>query len=310
MRRSLGWLCCVGLIVLGVSTAQGKNTEGKGTEGKATEGKGAESKGAESKGARAKGAERSGKAKPLAWSEVPGPFQGPARSIGGYSAGCVQGAAELPLKGTGYVVTRPERRRMFGHPRLVDFVRELAENAERAGLEPLAVGDLGQARGGPAPNGHASHQNGLDADLWFGPAVKGATSGPSMVEGNAPSSHFGPRAATLLKLAAEDARVNRIFVNPVIKKALCAAQPERGEWLRKVRPWWGHDTHFHVRLTCPEDSPECSPQPPLPAGDGCAEIDWWLSESTLEERKNRAGDYKKRVGAKPPLPASCGALLE
>jgi penicillin-insensitive murein DD-endopeptidase len=251
-----------------------------------------------------------GKAVVPGWSDVLRPAQGPARAIGGYSSGCVQGASELALKGPGYQIMKPERRRMFGHPRLVDFVRELGAKVAEAGLEPLGVGDLGQARGGPAPNGHASHQNGLDADLWFSPGVAGVIEAPSMVDGSKPSSHWSERVPKLLALAAADVRVDRIFVNPVIKQALCAATPsaERAG-LRKLRPWWGHDAHFHVRLACPEDSPECAAQPPLPAGDGCAEVDWWLSEASARERKEKAGQYQKRVGARPELPPSCSALL-
>jgi penicillin-insensitive murein endopeptidase len=247
----------------------------------------------------------------LTWSDVMPPSDGPAKAIGGYSAGCVQGAAELPLTGAGYRVMKPERRRMFGHTRLVDFVRQLGSKIEQGGLDPLGVGDLGQARGGPAPSGHASHQNGLDADLWFSPAVEGAKDAPSMVEGNKPSARWSERVPKLLQFAVSDARVDRIFVNPVIKQALCASVPaaERG-WLRKLRPWWGHDAHFHVRLACPEDSPECAPQPPLPAGDGCAEVEWWLSEASARERKEKAGDYQKRVGARPDLPATCSTLLK
>lgn len=281
-----GDLVAVGLVAfLGTVLVPASDAQGKAAQGKA--------------------------AATLTWSDVMPPSNGPAKAIGGYSAGCVQGALELPLNGPGYRVMKPERRRMFGHPRLVDFVRQLASKIEQGGLEPLGVGDLGQARGGPAPNGHASHQNGLDADLWFSPGVEGAKDAPSMVEGNKPSARWSERVPKVLELAVGDARVDRIFVNPVIKQALCASTPagERG-WLRKLRPWWGHDAHFHVRLACPDDSPECAAQPPLPAGDGCAEVEWWLSEASARERKEKAGDYQKRVGARPELPATCSTLLK
>jgi len=108
-----------------------------------------------------------------------------------------------------------------------------------------------------------------------------------------------------------DSRVDRVFINPVIKRALCEANPAPNRaWLRKLRPWWGHDEHFHVRLACPEDSAACSAQPPLPAGDGCAEVEWWLSAEAAEERAKKATTYQKRVGAKPELPAACSALLK
>lgn len=252
-----------------------------------------------------------GKARPLSWEDVREPVQGPARAIGSYSAGCVQGAEELALVGAGYRVMKPERRRVYGHPKLIEFVRELGSKIEQSGLEPLGVGDLGQARGGPAPNGHASHQNGLDVDLWFSPAPAQTATSRSMVEGNKTSQYFSERVQKLLGFAVADSRVERIFVNPVIKRALCEGSPVTNRaWLRKVRPWWGHDEHFHVRLACPEGSSACAPQPPLPAGDGCAEVEWWLSEQSAEERAKKATTYKKRVGAKPELPAACQALLK
>jgi penicillin-insensitive murein endopeptidase len=244
------------------------------------------------------------------WSRAKGPAGGPAQAIGGYSAGCVQGAKELPFEGKHYLVMKPERHRNFGHPRLVDFVVALSASLEARQLAPLGVGDLGQARGGPAPNGHASHQNGLDVDLWFSAGGPGATQQP-MVDllTNKPSPHYGERVPALLELAAKDSRVARIFVNAVLKKELCEnATGDRG-WLAKLRPWHGHHEHFHVRLACPADSPECQPQPPIPAGDGCGEVDWWLSPESAQDRAKAGESYGKRVGAQPKLPDSCEKLV-
>jgi penicillin-insensitive murein DD-endopeptidase len=244
------------------------------------------------------------------WSRAKGPAVGPALAIGGYSAGCVQGAKALPMEGVNYAVMKPERHRNFGHPALVDFVVQLGKALEERHLAPLGVGDLGQARGGPAPNGHASHQNGLDVDLWFSPGGPGATQQP-MVDllTNQPSPHYGERVPTLLELAAKDARVARIFVNAVIKRQLCEKSTGDRTWLAKLRPWHGHHEHFHVRLACPADSPECQAQPPIPAGDGCNEVDWWLSPESAKDRSKAGETYGKRVGAQPKLPESCDKLV-
>jgi penicillin-insensitive murein DD-endopeptidase len=250
------------------------------------------------------------------WSQAHSPAAGPALSIGSYSGGCVQGARELPLPAQGgrYTVMRPERRRVFGHPQLIDFIVQLSARLEQKQLGPLAVGDLGQARGGPAPNGHASHQTGLDVDLWYEPGTPGAEQ-HSMVdlEGQRPSSYWSERIPALLELAASDPHVARIFVNAVVKQQLCQARaapgtspaPQERAWLGKLRPWWGHNEHFHVRLECPSDSPECQSQPPLPAGDGCEELEWWLSPETAKDRNKGVETYQKRVGAQPKLPESC-----
>ena len=58
----------------------------------------------------------------------------------------------------------------------------------------------------------------------------------------------------MLEVAASDPVVDRIFVNPVIKRELCTHEPPGSLWLRKLRPWWGHHDHFHVRLRCPPGS--------------------------------------------------------
>ncbi len=245
------------------------------------------------------------------WSRAKQPAEGPALAIGGYSAGCVQGARELPLEQPGFRVMKPERRRNFGHPRLVDFVEQLAARMLAKELAPLGVGDLGQPRGGPAPNGHASHQTGLDADLWFSPGVTGGEQHPVVdLAAQKPNQHWSPRVPQVLELAARDVRVDRIFVNPIIKKEICDRAEGDRSWLTKLRPWWGHYEHFHVRLACPEDSPECQAQPPLPAGDGCGEVDWWLSPEAAKDRAKAGETYSKRVGASPKLPKSCNKVAK
>lgn len=256
------------------------------------------------------------------WARVSGPAEGPARAIGGYSAGCVQGAAALPLDGPGFQVVRPSRKRHFGHPDLIDFVRGLGRKVREAELGVLMIGDLGQPRGGPAPSGHASHQSGLDVDIWYWAPARAARKVLPVAEREllrehavvsarewTRTRHFTPRVARVLALAATDERVARIFVNPVIKRELCRdAQGDRA-WLRKLRPWWGHDAHFHVRLACPADSPGCEPQPALPPGDGCDEIADWMDEKKQAERARERAQYRERVRGMPALPAACAALL-
>jgi len=246
-----------------------------------------------------------------AWSRVAAPSAGPAAAIGEFANGCVAGAAPLPLDGPGYAVVRPSRKRFYGHPELVDFVERLGARAAAAGLPVFYVGDMAQPRGGPLPFGHASHQTGLDADIWFTADTRARPTAaeretpvlPSMLlpdlSGVDPA-RFGPRQVSLLRLAASDPRVDRIFVNPVIKLALCRS--DGGAWLRRIRPWWGHDDHFHVRLACPEGSPLCVPQRPAPDGDGCdAALEAWAHDQKLP---NAAGPP-----AKPKPPAACRAVL-
>jgi penicillin-insensitive murein endopeptidase len=246
------------------------------------------------------------------WAAFRDPATGPAQAIGAYRAGCVQGAAQLPRRGKGFRVMRPERARVFGHPRLIAFIRSLARSARRKQLAPLAIGDLGQARGGPAPSGHSSHQSGLDVDIWYAAKGRGARARPVLMVDRKrlqPTAAWNGRATRLLALAAADPAVDRIFVHPVLKRALCASARGDRAWLRKLRPWWGHDDHFHVRLACPPDSPSCEAQARLPAGDGCADLAWWFRPASDGERRERKQAYQERVGTASPLPTQCAALL-
>lgn len=260
-------------------------------------------------GARPARAQRPG-AEPWAGAREVAP--GPPEAIGGYSAGCIRGAAALPLRGKGFRLMRPERGRRFGHPELIAFLRELGQKVHRRHLGTLHVGDLAQPRGGPAPTGHASHQTGLDVDVWYVLDGKGGRTEPRSVvapDGTRLSAAWNRRIARVLELAAKDARVDRIFVHPVVKRELCErSRGDRG-WLRKIRPWFGHDDHFHVRLACPPGSPLCESQAPVSDGDGCAELDWWFRQDAAKERDRRRQSYQDRVGAALPLPERCLELV-
>jgi penicillin-insensitive murein endopeptidase len=247
------------------------------------------------------------------WSAVLYPAAGPARIIGSYTAGCIQGAIPLPPEGEGFQIMRRERRRYFGHPTLVRYVQEIGRFVTRRGLGVLNIGDLGQARGGPTPYGHRSHQTGLDADIWFWLTPPGgqlsakereSLQSPSMLTADRQGLDTRLWSAdhpALLQAAAQGDTVERIFVHPLIKQALCNVFPG-ASWLQKIRPWWGHDDHFHVRLRCPAEQTECQSQQPLPPGDGCdASLAWWLTAEAQQPPKA------------PPvpmqLPASCQEIL-
>lgn len=248
------------------------------------------------------------------WALVTVPSPGPSAAIGAYSGGCLQGAATLPLRGKGFRVMHPERNRRFGHHVLIQFVTELARATAAAGAGPLAIGDLSMARGGPAPTGHASHQSGLDVDIAYGAATSRAPTA-SLVDAahNVVNRRWNRQTLALLRRAANDPRVARIFVHPVIKQAACAATEkwpsEQRAWLRQLRPWWGHDDHFHVRLQCPLEDRNCVAQEALTGGDGCADLAWWMDPSRIVERAKQRADYQGRVDSLPALPEACAALL-
>jgi penicillin-insensitive murein endopeptidase len=245
------------------------------------------------------------------------PSAGPARPLGFYAKGCLAGAVALPINGRSWQVMRVSRNRNWGHPELIQFLEELADKGTTVGWRGLLLGDMSQPRGGPLLAGHTSHQVGLDADIWLTPMPAHELTREEREEMMATMvvadnrkdvdpKVWTPAHLALIKTAAEDPRVARIFVNPAIKKALCREAGTDREWLRKVQPWLGHDWHFHVRLHCPADTPECEPQPPRDAGDGChsKELDRWNNVVIDSSRSNpRAGPKMSE------LPAACRQLL-
>lgn len=249
------------------------------------------------------------------WSAASFPVDGEAHSYGGPAAGCITGAVALPLTGDGYQVLRPQRNRFWGHPRTVALVQSLAQEARAGGMAPLLVGDMGQPRGGPMAFGHGSHQNGLDVDIWFrlprrslSDAELASPEPISMVQGTrVDRKTWGESQYQLLRLAASFPEVDRIFVNPPIKAEACRrAQGDRA-WLAKLRPWWGHDEHFHIRLSCTPGDEGCLAQKPVPDGDGCgAELASWTVKPVL-----LPADAKDKPNHRNPvLPAVCSGVLQ
>jgi penicillin-insensitive murein DD-endopeptidase len=244
-----------------------------------------------------------------------------ARSIGFYAKGCLAGGTALPIDGPAWQAMRLSRNRNWGHPDLVALVEKLANEArQHDGWPGLLVGDLSQPRGGPMVSSHASHQVGLDADIWFMPMPdrrltereREDLSAPSMLAPDVVSvdpKMWTEAHARVLKRAASYASVERIFVHPAIKKALCDAtgKDENRAWLHKIRAYWGHNDHFHVRIACPGGSANCEAQPPLPSDDGCGkELTNWLA---LVKPKPKPVTPPETV-AKAPSPPKPGLTLD
>jgi len=251
------------------------------------------------------------------WALVKEPTSGQTEVIGGAAYGCIAGAKDLPETGKGYVTIRRERNRHYGHPETVKMIKDIgAELASRTD-QLMMIGDMAQPRGGRMESMHRSHQNGMDVDIWFTLASSPKAANLLAPEGNDPptmltedragiSKRWGEDQLFLLKTAAQRPDVDRIFVNFAIKNALCKSVEGDRSWLGKVRPWWGHDAHFHIRLKCPAGSPECKQQPATPKGDGCGyEVASWMKKPKIILKKS------DKPAPPPPLgPARCVALLK
>lgn len=239
------------------------------------------------------------------WGDVTEPLPGEARIIGHHGGACLVGAEQLPPEGTGYQAVDLERNRHYGHPSLIDYVQALGQRVDESGFGPMLVGDMAQPRGGPMPYGHVSHQSGLDVDIWFRldlPQIERSEreglDQPILVDPvtNQVDDRWSDDHATLVRLAANDPRVARIFVDSAVKHDLCEREWDDRSWLRRIRPWHSHDEHLHVRLRCPAGASECVDQPEPPPGEGCHSL---------------APTPRPEVYPSPgrSLPAACDAVL-
>ena len=252
-------------------------------------------------------------------SQVPRPY-------GGYAKGCLAGGVQLPQKGPTWLEMRVSRNRNWGHPELVSFIKRLsAKAANLNGSSGLYISDLSQPRGGPMLTGHRSHQIGLDADIWLMPATNmklGITARANLSavsyrrdRGAFVNSKWGPIQHAIVKAAARDKRVARIFIFPGAKVQMCKDAKGDRSWLRKIRPWWGHHYHFHVRLKCPKGARGCVNQAPPPKGDGCDAAQAWVDDilnppPPKPVDPNAPPRKPRREYTMSDLPKQCQAVLD
>lgn len=246
---------------------------------------------------------------------------------GFYSKGCIGGAVAMPTDGPNWQAMRLERNRRWGHPDLIKLLQTLSRDAAADGWPGLLVGDISQPRGGPMLTGHASHQVGLDADIWLTPmpnrrftqAERRDTSAVSVLKDNTLNvdpSKWTSAHGKLLARAASYSEVERLFVHPGIKKQMCesyGASSANNSWMIKIRPYYGHHYHFHIRMKCPAGSPNCRAQDPVPSsGNGCdASLDWWFTSEPWTPAKPdpNAKPKPKRITTLADLPSACSFVL-
>jgi penicillin-insensitive murein endopeptidase len=221
----------------------------------------------------------------------------------------------MPFSGPGWEVLRPQRNRFWGNPALLAFLKDVTSHTR--GLGSLLIADMAQPRGGHMSYGHGSHQTGLDVDILYrlanAPLSEQERSEPAMdgvlLSDATPNPElWGKSQVALVKTFARDPRVERIFVNAAIKRTLCREAGEDRSWLSVLRPWWGHDDHFHVRLKCPDGDEGCIPGPAIPAGDGCgAELESWITSGDWNSKPRPSG--QPQHVHRPEMPAACRAIL-
>ena len=256
--------------------------------------------------------------------------------VGSYAKGCAAGSMELPETGPTWQAMRLSRGRNFGQPMMVQYLMDLSAQAAAIGWgKGLYIGDISQPRGGPMTSGHASHQIGLDADIWWLAPERldlsrqereDISSIPMRsADQRSVTNNWGPRARALIEVAAGDPRVDRIFVAAAIKIEICkTATAADKKWLQKLRPVPGHDTHFHVRLKCPKGARLCETQKPTvselsKSGNGCDDtLTWWVTDyldppKPTKKKKPTEDDAPRKRGPREftmvDLPKQCQDVL-
>ncbi|MEH2479940.1 penicillin-insensitive murein endopeptidase [Nitrobacteraceae bacterium AZCC 2146] len=251
------------------------------------------------------------------------PTRTPTQVVGFYAKGCIAGAEALPINGPTWQVMRLSRNRNWAHPQMVELLERLSAKANKAaGWPGLLVGDMSQPRGGPMITGHASHQVGLDADIWLTPMPNRQLSRNEREEMSAvmmvrrdrldiDPMVWTPSHLSVIRAAAQEPSVERIFVNAAIKKALCREAKGDRSWLSKVRPMYGHDYHFHVRIKCPLGSTECESQPAPADGEGCSagDLAYWFSDAVLHPKPPATPPKPKPPMTLTELPTACRQVL-
>lgn len=240
---------------------------------------------------------------------------GVSEPVGNYNNGCIFNSHSLQISTEHYQVAHPKKMRYFGDESMIRFIERYSRTVHKNGIGSVLVGDVSTKYGGRLNTGHASHQNGLDVDIEF---YLDRINSRDLDKPHAnilvnkgkqtTNSLFNRKYYDLIMLAAKDPLVERIFVSPAIKVKMCDMTRDESmhKYLHKIRPWFGHTEHFHVRLKCPSHAYDCERQDPIPEMFTIAEekedaLSWFLPPP-----ENSVAAAPKKT--KPALPMRCERL--
>ena len=167
-------------------------------------------------------------------------------AVGRPWAGRLVRGVRLPARGRGYTTWDPVLKRTpnrawrrWGTDRLVRVLLRAIASYRRAhpAAPPVLVGDLSRPRGGNfGPQfgsiGHMTHQNGLDADLYY--------------------PRRDRRREAARRVDQVDLRLAQALVDALVREGAAAALVGPNTGLRgpagRVKPFPNHDDHVHVRI--------------------------------------------------------------
>lgn len=200
------------------------------------------------------------------------------QAIGFPNKGTLRNATSLLMKQTTlekksfFEIVFPQRARYFGTYEMAEILSRMGEHLNSKFNKKLAVSDISKSSGGFL-GPHLSHQIGMDVDLGY-PSAHDAVKIPVVVDMKSrkyyPEAFSITKTYDLLKFAFQqhDLKIDRIFIDRTIKKALCEHAKANGEFqgenktqvqeLFKIMEHVdGHGDHFHLRLKCTSAHPAC-----------------------------------------------------
>ncbi len=253
------------------------------------------------------------------WARIEKPLPGVSQSIGRPNGGCLIGAQELDLSGNTWELMRPQKRRNFAHPELIEILKQLGAHIQSKSVtktEKLLIGDLSQAAGGPLPFGDSSHQTGLDAEIWWMrlshfPYVLDKENREKLeaksilhADGLSLNSYWDVLTQEMLLWLASRGEVQAVYVNAAIKKKLCLEMSFHPGH-NKIFADFGHEKSFRLRLLCPENSKYCTNLWEDASANSCNDddLEQWFRPEILALNKKKSLDGKQKVFSS--LPKAC-----
>lgn len=243
------------------------------------------------------------------------PLVSSAESIGKYQKGCQTEAVSYAFGGN---VKRifDDRDTAWGQKELIAVIEKVAKKVKEQSLGVLRLGNLSDKDGGNMHPHSVSHQLGLDADISFIVDPKSPVKGAFKSVLDSKKKKVNRKLLTkesllVMKLFAQEANVERLLVHPLVKKEICERLPKE-KWMGKIRPWWKHDDHFHLRISCPKGNTECVPQNPPPDHDDCDSeaYHWWFSQEAEDIRQGRQKKPARKTKKSTPYPLRCQHLYK
>jgi murein endopeptidase len=164
-----------------------------------------------------------------------------SRALGTPGAGGLVKGVQLPVESSRFFTWDPVLRRTpnrawrrWGTDELVRVVVRVARAFAKAYPEAprLGIGDLSLPAGGYFGPKHATHQNGLDVDVYY----------PRLDRRERP-----PRSAAQVDLRLAQDLVDRFLAAGATVIYVGPNTPLRGP-PSIVQPLWNHDNHLHVRI--------------------------------------------------------------